>query len=632
MFCAGAAAAAAQCVYIREYFSILAGNELTLGLILSLWLAAVAAGSWSGARIRQPATAMWLMLIAAAAVAGFLGIRGARLLFAPGESIPPAWVPALLLITEAPFAFVNGLLFSKLALDAGPAAMYGSDNAGMVAGALLAFGGFLIGMPNAFVLAIACMPLLAVPVSRAGPRVFTAFALIACLLADKPTLSWKYRNAASRVLSGRQGEIAFVPHGADTTVLLNGTVYRSPLDKPANEQAAHMPMAQRPHARAALIVGDRGEPAELAKYPDLRVDVIESEPLLARAGAMVTSPELYRPRIRYDIIILAAGMPENIAEGRFYSLGFFRRMKSMMTDSGVLAFTLPLSANYLSPSENRLAGTVRLTLRAAFRSVFVFPGEGYTFMASDAPLSSTARPVVATSYLAPFILSSVDSARIAAANRPMQAAALSTADRPIVLALGISRWSEMWQLPLSIFAGGLAVLLIAGIIIFPRRRAILSIGTSGCAIGAYSIMLMLLFQANYGALYSRVALLLMTLTLGFALGSRIRRLPHADLLIGLYIAATILLLSALPHPALFYCAHLGIGVLGGAQFVSLRNERAGMIYAADLFGGIFGMALTAALLVPIWGITLTAMGAGAVKIAAWGVGTAGRGKWLRRVC
>jgi len=625
MFCAGAAAAAAQCVYIREYFSILAGNELTLGLILSLWLAAAAAGGFSGARFRGPATGAWLALFAVAAVAGFVGIRGARLLFAPGESIPPAWVPALLLITETPFAFVNGLLFARLSAVSTAAAVYGSDNAGMVAGALLAFGGFLTGMPNAFVLAAACLPLIAVPVSRPVPRALTAFALIACLFIDNPSLSWKYHGAASRVLAGRQGEIAFVPHGMDTTILLNGTVYRSPLDKPVAEQAVHMPMAQRTHARAALVIGDRGEPAELTKYAGLRVDVIESEPLLARAGVTVTSPELYHPHMLYDMIILSAGMPENIAEGRFYSLGFFRRMKSMMTDSGVLAFTLPLSANYLSPSENRLAGTVRLTLRAAFRSVFVFPGEGYTFMASDAPLSSTARPVVATSYLAPFILSSVDSARIAAANGPMQAAALCTADRPIVLALGISRWTEMWQLPLSIFAGGLAVLLIAGIIIFPRRRAMLSIGTSGCAIGAYSIMLMLLFQANCGALYSRVALLLMTLSLGFALGSRIRRLPHADLLIALYIAATILLLSIAPHPALFYCAHLGIGVLGGAQFVSLRNERAGMLYAADLFGGIFGMAITAAMVVPIYGITLTAIGAGVVKSGAWAVGMRARG-------
>ena len=619
IFAAGLLSAAIQCVYLREYLSVFLGNELILGTILGVWLLACGVGSLSGTKSRKTGLLPLLLLLVSTALTGLLIIRSCRLLFAPGEAIPPAWIPAILLLSEAPYSFFNGFLFGKLSREKPIAPLYGIENAGIIAGSLLTWAGTLVYARNIWIIGIALIPAVYLVRKRIALLSLICIPMIGLCFFDGATAGWKYHGTAATILYGREGELAIVNRGGDTSVLLNNTLYRSRLEKPVIEQAVHIPGAQRPGARQALVVFDRGHAAELSAYPACHVDILESEKLIALPGSIITSPEAFHPRDRYDLIFLGTGIPENAATNRLYTVSFFRKTASMLSDTGVFSFTLPLNVNYLSGSEKKLLDAVKTSLLAVFPSVLIFPGQGFTFMASRSPLARSFTPAVKTEYLAPFILPAAASAKIDEVNGLQTDPIINTAARPIALLIGLQRWMELFGTTGTLFIILAAALLMLLVSVLPKKISVLSISTSGLAIGIYSISLLLLYQSTYGSLYSQIALLLMSLTLGFALGSRIRRLPYADLIIGIYAILSLGLLIALPYPPamLFFLFHAGIGILGGAQFVTCKGESSGILYAADLFGGVFGMALTSTLLVPLFGIMPVALGAGAMKVGVW---------------
>jgi hypothetical protein len=153
-------------------------------------------------------------------------------------------------------------------------------------------------------------------------------------------------------------------------------------------------------------------------------------------------------------------------------------------------------------------------------------------------------------------------------------------------------------------------------IVSPRTGTALSVGTSGFAAGAYSIALLLVFQGTFGVLYSRVALLMLALAVGFMIGGRMNKFPFSDLLIGAYAVVTLLVLVGVRSPPLFLflMLHAGMGFLAGAQFVSRRPSSWSGLYAADLAGGVFGMALASTVFVPLLGVTGLAALLGMVKV------------------
>jgi hypothetical protein len=622
VFAAGLFSAALQSVYFREYLSVFSGNELSIGMIFAVWLLAAGAGSMAGARlafkrgtaVRGPNAACALVVCA---VAGIFALRASRLVFAPGELLGLLAMAGVLAASEAPFALVNGyVLGTLLSSPAKPHRLYAWENAGAFAGALAVYACVLLYAKNSLIVAVAMVPL--APVW--GRKAWTAVACVAVaallLVFDRTSVQWKYNTPVSRVVCGHEGEIVPLVTGRDTTFLQNGTVYKSSMQRPALEQAVHVPMGERPQVKRILVIFDRGHYAELAKYPGLIIDEIETEPALASARSKIASPETFTPQQRYDIVFVGGGMPANAASNRLYTLSFFRHAQSLLSDSGIITFSLPFSENYLSPAEKKLYNALYATLGAVFKNVLVFPGEGYTFMASNASLSESWNVRVATDYLASTIIPGLSEERLRDANKKPANAFINTKDRPITLFLGLQTWLGLFKNSAALLAAILLVCCAAALWFLPKTRAALSVATSGLSIGIYSVCLLLMYQATFGALYSRVSLLLVALTAGFALGALVKKFPLSDIAVGLYCAGSLALLWAIPCPPafLFYLLHAGIGVLGGAQIVSRKTTGLGALYAADLFGGALGMALCSTLLVPLFGILPVAGGIGGVKI------------------
>jgi hypothetical protein len=344
------------------------------------------------------------------------------------------------------------------------------------------------------------------------------------------------------------------------------------------------------------------------------IDCIESEPLLATPGCIIAAPESFRTKKRYDAIFLGSSIPQTTATNRLYTVSFFKKMKNLMTDSGIFSFSLPLSENYLSPSEKRMSDVLKSTLAAVFKYVLIFPGNGFTFMASDQTITIGEKPRVKTDYLESSILPSVTTERIAAANKKPVETMINTSNKPLSLLVGLTLWIDLFRGTWPIVASLAAIVLFASAMALPKSKEVFSIGSTGFAAGIYSVAFLMLYQSTYGLLYSRISLLLCCLTLGFMIGTLVKRLPLPDLLVGAYCVATLGLLSHFPYPPaiLFFAAHCGMGVLAGGQFASVKNAPAGTLYAADCVGGALGMALTV-VIIPLFGISAVAGGLFAIK-------------------
>jgi spermidine synthase len=632
MFATGLTAAAAQIVFLREYLSIFSGNELVIGVILAFWLLATAAGSYAGNRFelnnpRNPRNPRLLsFLYVFSIILGLLLLRASRLLFQPGEVIPPWYIPLIVLLTQSDAAFFGGFTFGRLARRGNGGRVYLMENAGAVAGLLflslciLLYGsnGAVIAGAMAFFAIVAFWPHRGLLTDRKSTFIYYAgsgLLIVIFLVIDPISVHWKYGHNVDKVVNGCEGEIALSRGGA---VFLNNTLYRAGMALPSIEQAVHLPAAMHTGPlHRALVICNAGHVLQLRKYGDLPVECLETEPFLATGGCTCGTVETMSKNRSFDLVLLGSGMPATGAANRFHTLNFYKKMRVLTGDSGVFSFTLPLSENFLSPQERRIKDLLQVTLSRAFRHVLVVPGEGFTFIASDKPLPWPVKPVVRTEYLESFILASITPERVREANMLSDSLRTNTINRPSVMLLAQKQWLGLFGVPLFSFLGVLALMLVVAIAVSPRTRPAFSVGTTGFTTGVYSVALMLIYQFFHGTLYSRISVLMIALTIGFVLGSRMKRFVFSDGAIGLYAAVTLIILITVSFPplALFCVFHAGIGFLSGAQFVTRKGTSWGGLYAADLAGGVFGMALCSTLFVPCFGVTTVAIGLGLLKLA-----------------
>jgi hypothetical protein len=440
--------------------------------------------------------------------------------------------------------------------------------------------------------------------------------IAAFVIVDPVSVRWKYGPNVRTVTSGWEGEFAEIGDGEKHT-LLNNLVYRSSSALPMIEQSVHLPVAMHDNiVRRALVIGNSGQVAELRKYDDVVIECLETEPILATGWCRCAASETFRSPRPFDVVLLGAGLPRTIGMSRFYTLSFFKKMRTLTGRDGVFSFTLPFSENYLSPPEQRLKDLLQATLGKVFSNVTIVPGSGYTFAASDRPLRWPVHCAVKTDYLETYTLASLTPDRTDRANRMHDSSTINTLNKPLALVFAQEQWLELFGVNRTIAGGIGALLFLIAIPVVMRSRAALSVGTSGFAAGVYSVVLLLMYQAAWGTLYSRISLLLIALSVGFALGGRMKKFPASDWVIAVYTALTLLVMANIASPplAVFLVFHAGMGFLTGAQFATRPKITSwGGLYAADLVGGAFGMALGGAVLLPLFGVSAIAAGLGIVK-------------------
>ena len=439
----GLSSITAQIVLTRELLVVFYGNELSIGLILGVWLLMGGFGAWAFGHISDKISKKLAVFIICQLLSSFLvlvsviSIRWIRPVFdiLPGELVSLSIIALSSLAILSPICLLVGFLFT---LSCRILKIYGSEGVGQVgyAYALEALGAALGGLLSNLllikifasfdiVLFIFGLNLIAAlwlakycavsRYKRDALRICVAVILLALIflktthkldLLDGRTkeIEWKGFN----LLENRNsiyGNLNVTKRDSLYSFFNNGVLMFSVPDLLAQEENVHFAMLQRPDAKKVLLIG--GGPGgalwEILKYPVERVDYVELDPTLIKLSEKYLRDSeffsLNNPRVNviqtdgrfyiqntknlYELIILNLPDPYTAQLNRFYTLEFFTAAHRRLREDGVLCFSLSSSENYISEELAVFLSSIYSTLKSVFKNIKVVPGDTAYFLASS---------------------------------------------------------------------------------------------------------------------------------------------------------------------------------------------------------------------------------------------------------
>lgn len=439
----GVSGIVAQTLLLRELLAQFAGNELYVGLIIGIWIAAEAGGALLAGRctvIGRSPQALFLKLTLGFSLAFPLSIlltRSCKALAAlpidQAATLHQVVVTALVLLL--PPAMLHGAQFVAAtalfaAVDPAAAAgrVYALDTLGTIVGGMLV-SFVLLPLLNPF--QSGALLLLAGAGTALALRRVTASAawrggssgITLCLLLLAPlllaaggelerfslALQWQGRELLTSSNSPYQNIAVIRDQGQQTLYSDGRPLFSFPVaDIEAVELLVHLPLLAHPEPRRVLLLGGGagGLLAEILKYGSIqRVDYLEPDPALTAAVASfadaASRQALTDPRVRilhrdsrefvrrcsdrYDVILIGAPLPENLQANRYFTVEFYRRLATLLTARGVVAVLAPGSTAYYGPELQQLTASLLATFRAGFPYTLTIPGERNLFLASAGP-------------------------------------------------------------------------------------------------------------------------------------------------------------------------------------------------------------------------------------------------------
>lgn len=433
MLAVGFGALLAQAVLTRELLAVCSGNELTISLMLGLWLAAVAIGAGVGRRVAVRLTGdrlpggvgVGLVLLAAWFPLAVALIRGARYLLGvgAGEYLSLGGTAALTAIVVFPVCLaVGGLLppaceaLTRRGHSHAISRLYAAEAIGsMLGGVLMTF--VLAGRLNAWqimslgagvLIYAAAITVQGIPRRILGAMSGLVLAAGLCPLCwttlEARTAAWRlqgprpmmeepWRMVAS--MDTRYQNLQLVERADQYTLYGDGQVLFSLPDLIAAEHTLHPIMAQHPAAKRVLLLG--GDPTadvpELLKYPVERIVHVDLDPEIVRLLRRVVPDRVAAvsrdPRVRFvhedgplfvrqsrdqfDLVVIRAPEPVSGAANRFYTREFYEAVRARLAPGGVVWTSLEASER-LGPDVRRVAASVYRTLMTVFDTVHVTAG------------------------------------------------------------------------------------------------------------------------------------------------------------------------------------------------------------------------------------------------------------------
>ena len=678
-FLLGLFATSFQIILLREFSAHFYGNELTFGLVLASWLLWGGLGSLTASRIKFNLNRIFLIyyLLLFLFPAALIALRFSRFILGllPGEITGLAPVFIISLVLSFLVSFPLGALFVFNVRRSGNLArVYILESLGAsVAGAAVYF--FFIPLFSHWLtislLGLASAGLLFLLADQKKKSVFfgcTSLFLIAFAVFDLPSqkLYWNpFKLLRSK--DTPYGKQQVIKTEDQTSLYSNSLHVYSYPNREAAEESIHFALLQNPEAEDVLLIGggSGGGLRELLKYPRVRVDYVELDPevihlsfpfLPAEEQKIFSDPRVHiifqdgraflqRAKKTYEMIILNLPDPSTAQLNRFYTIEFFLEVQKKLAPGGVFSFRVSSAENYISAELQQYLSTLYRTIHSAFPEVEIVPGDTNIFLASAQPLSiqsdELGRKIKAynlnNTYVSThFLFSRLDPRRIKMLKDKISFDGGRTnldfvpvsfffhsllwstqfQDIDVKVMTFLARLSSFWTLdfPLLIF-------LLVLIFFWIRRRKtgffmipLLVLGFSTIVI---EIILIIWFQALYGYLYGRIALLLSCFMLGLFLGSwlssRRRTSSYRELIViqaGLVLLLMIfqLFLHSKPPEASAFVYLLLVGFLAGNLFIVSNNlylrekTNYGLGYGLDLIGSFLGALVTSSFMIPLIGL------------------------------
>jgi spermidine synthase len=679
-FFLGLLATSFQVLLLREFSAYFSGNELTLGIILASWLLWVGLGSLFAGKLKSfPDRTFLYFLVISLFPFALLAVRFSRFLFhlLPGEIVGLFPVILMSLGLCLLIGFPLGALFViNVSRQAGDISrVYVLESLGAVAAGPIVYLMLSLSASSWATATIIAgtIVLLIFWTDHKKPFLIWTLGLIillaGCWLGDLPSQRayWKpFQLIISR--DTRYSRLQLIRVKEQVSLYSNNAPVYSFPDPGAAEESVHFAMLQNPEARRILLIGGGpgGTLGELLKYPGAQIDYVELDPEIINLSRVFLGDEekanlasgrvriilqdgrtfLQGTEERYQAIILNLPEPSTAQVNRFYTLEFFRLAQRHLSSRGILSFPVPSSEAVIGPELQQFLSSLFFTLSRVFPEVRVVPGDRSVFLASAAPLTldpqELSRRIASLGLLTRYLESRSLQSRLHAlrvqylesklASGPLR---LNSDFAPVSFFLNASLWSSQFRGPgagiLRFFSKvpvswllGLPLLLFG--LLLPVLRAkkaesvfsLLPLAIMGLTTIVAEIVLLVWFQALYGFLYGRIALLLSTFMLGLLLGAllsnRISRTTYGWLaviqvgfllLLGLFRLA---IPERLPE-VLAFVILLSFGILGGGLFIVSNRlylrvrEDYGRGYGLDLVGSFIGALVTSSLLIPLAGLS-----------------------------
>ncbi len=428
-----------QIVLLREMIVSFYGNELSLGVMLFVWLFWVGIGSRLGNSLYPKKERnfrnlfFWYFLVAFVILATLMGIRCSKIVLGimPGEVV--GFMPMLFFsfVVMAPLCILWGIIFVlnsrfwriESEVSSLVTRVYLWESLGAGIGGLLTTFLFIPSFSNLDILVLVWMVNLllalflffnsakltrSIIISCGIVVLFFAFFLTNAGVSLQDFSLKKLWKGLPVVHSEDTiyGNIAVIKKEEQITFYENGLLLFSFPDEFSAEEAVLFALSQKTDPQSLLLIGGGmgGAITQAQKYKNLKIDYVELDPRLIELskdflpqkeinslkkanlkfqdGRLYVKEKCSRGDLLYDVIVLNLPDPYTAMLNRFYTSEFFGMIKKMLREDGVFSFRVTSQINYLSHEQSLYLSSLYRTLKESFKNVVVLPGNNSIFLSS----------------------------------------------------------------------------------------------------------------------------------------------------------------------------------------------------------------------------------------------------------
>lgn len=574
LFLLGLLAVINQVVFIREFMSVMAGNELILGIVMSAWLLLTGWGAYAGrkgipkgfSRFRAVAMLVTLALLPLVLIALLYWLKSQ--LFPPGTitGIGNAVVGTFLLLY--PVCFLSGFLFTLFSTGYSVTdhqnrigKSYALESLGSLSGGLLfsfILGRFfnsslVFGITSALVFVVSSWIC-----ERRLQRIVLMFSAVVFPLAifllnpDTRIKQWLYRSQQIiQNVSTRYGNLIVTRQADQLNFYENHSLQMYTGNFMANEEAVHFAMIQHENPKTVLLLsgGVSGMIQEINKYPVEKITYLESNPEVYKYWKDEPGNEqdfskvefvnsdirtfLAGTKDEYDVILMNLPPPSTLGNNRFYTDEFFQIIKGHCSPQPVVSVSLPSTMNYAEENMLQEAASLRKTLARCFPNQLVLIGEKNYFLASSGELSSRisglvdrrgiGNEYVNSFYFDDFLLQQRSQQLETEIKKAEPSVEVNRDFHPYMFIKHTEYWLSHFGTSYTLLVAFPLVVFL--LVLFKLDTVSLGLYAGGFSAAALEICLMLAYQVFFGNLYLATALFFAVFMGGLALGSLFRRIP-----------------------------------------------------------------------------------------------------------
>jgi spermidine synthase len=560
-----------QIYLIREFLSVLYGNELVIGIVLACWMLLTGTGAWLGkffSKIKGK-LGFTLFLQILLAILPFLTVikldLWRSLAFPYGSMVGLTDILYASFLLQLPFCLINGFLFtaytsliSEFSGENRIGFAYAVESIGSVVGGLIVnfillwyFGTF---QSLKLLLAINILTALLFVWVLFRRRVLILFSIILLIiipfffLVDFVTLSQSWLYPKQEVILNRStpyGSVVVTRNAGQLNFSENGLLLFSSNNEIFSEEAVHYAMIQHPSPKKVLLIsgGISGMIKEVQKYNPDQIDYLELNPSITFIGKAFTKilddpvisvhnedarRFLKRNTGKFDIVLINLPEPSTLQINRFYTTEFFTIVKSRLGPDAIVSIALPSTSDYVSESAGKVNGSLFSTLKGKFKNVLIIPGLKNYYIASDGPLYADISRLIAQKgipavYTNPYYLDDQllrQRSEYIQSHLPVKN--LVNYDfSPVTYFYQLQYWTSYFQTDYIIIFS--LLLIVFTLIILSLNSISFGLFTGGFTASSVGIMIILAFQVFYGYVFRMAGIIIMLSMAGLALGSLLRK-------------------------------------------------------------------------------------------------------------